>query len=194
VNYLSDEQRRQTGWSGVRKCGIMLKRALGLRNRSMRVLGILATGALFAFASGAFADSAVTQGSRAAGLKACVAPTDDMRRNHMEYLKHQRDRTVHQGVRRSKFGLSACVDCHAAVESAKAVPINAEGQFCQKCHSFTAVSIDCFQCHRRIPSQALAPLTGSLPGAHEGLRMVMEFPAPESASGLRQSTPMAQED
>ncbi len=193
MNYLSDEQRRQTGWIGVQKCEVVLKRALGSINRSVRVMGILAAGTLFAFASGAFADSAVTQGSRAAGLDACVAPTDDMRRNHMEYLKHQRDRTVHQGVRGSKFGLSGCVDCHAAVESARAVPINAEGQFCQKCHGFASVSIDCFQCHRRIPSQA-ASLTGSLPAAHQGPRMVMEVPAPEDVSGLRRLMPMAQED
>ncbi len=162
-------------------------------NRSMRVMGILAAVALFAVASGAFADSAVTEGSRAAGLDACVAPTDDMRRNHMEYLKHQRDRTVHQGVRRSKFGLSACVDCHAAVESTRAVPVNAEGQFCQKCHSFASVSIDCFQCHRRIPSQATS-LTGSLPEAHRGPRMVMEVPAPEDVNRLRRLAPKAQED
>ena len=66
---------------------------------------MLPAGALCVFASGAVADSAVVQGSRAAGLEACVAPTDDMRRNHMEYIKHQRVRTVHQGVRGSKFSL-----------------------------------------------------------------------------------------
>ncbi len=163
-------------------------------NRAMRVMGILAAGALVAFASGAFGDSAVTQGSRAAGLTACVAPTDDMRRNHMEYLKHQRDRTVHQGVRGSKFSLSGCVDCHAAVQGAEAVPINAEDQFCKGCHDFASVSIDCFHCHRGIPSEVVHPLTGALPVTQEGLRMVMEVPAPETGSGLPQSMPTAQED
>jgi hypothetical protein len=28
VNYLSDEQRSQTGWIGVQKCEVILKRAL----------------------------------------------------------------------------------------------------------------------------------------------------------------------
>ena len=29
----------------------------------------------------------------------CVEPTDVMRRDHMKFLKHQRDLTVHEGVR-----------------------------------------------------------------------------------------------
>ena len=163
-------------------------------NRRMRVMWISAAFALVAIAPGAFGDSAVTAGSRAAGLTACVAPTDDMRRNHMDYLKHQRDRTVHQGVRRSKFSLSGCVDCHAAVHGTEAVPINAEGQFCQGCHDFAAVSIDCFQCHRGIPSETLVPLTGIPSATHDGLRTVMGVPAPANVSGLPQSMPMAQED
>ncbi len=169
--YLSDEHRRQSGW-----------------------IGVLAAAALCVLASGAFGDSAVTQGSRAAGLSACVAPTDDMRRNHMNYIKHQRVRTVHEGVRGSKFSLVGCVDCHAAVEGGKALPINSEGQFCQGCHSFTSVSIDCFQCHRGIPSQTMVPLSGALPEARGGPRMAMEASAPENAGGLRRLTPMAQED
>ena len=169
--YLSDEHRRQSGW-----------------------IGVLAAAALCVLASGAFGDSAVTQGSRAAGLSACVAPTDDMRRNHMNYIKHQRVRTVHEGVRGSKFSLVGCVDCHAAVEGGKALPINSEGQFCQGCHSFTSVSIDCFQCHRGIPSQPMIPLSGALPEARGGPRMAMEIAAPEGQGALRRSMPMTQED
>ena len=162
-------------------------------NRSMRLIGVLAAGALCALATAAFGDSTVTVGSRAAGLSACVAPTDDMRRNHMNYIKHQRVRTVHEGVRGSKFSLVGCVDCHAAVEGGTAVPINSEGQFCQGCHDFASVSIDCFQCHRGIPSQA-APLTAVLPAARPGPRVAMEIAVPEDAGGLRRSVPTAQED
>ena len=171
MNYLSDEHRRQTGW-----------------------IGVLAAAALCVLASAAFGDSAVTQGSRAAGLSACVAPTDDMRRNHMNYIKHQRVRTVHEGVRGSKFSLVGCVDCHAAVDGGKALPINSEGQFCQGCHDFASVSIDCFQCHRGIPSQPMMPLTGARPEARGGPHMAMEIAAPEGEGGLRRSVPMAQED
>ena len=193
MNYLSDEQRRQTGRIGVRKRGVVLTRALSSIDRSMRLIGVLAAVALCILATAAFADSAVTEGSRAAGLSACVAPTDDMRRNHMNYIKHQRVRTVHEGVRGSKFSLVGCVDCHAAVEGGKPLAINSEGQFCRGCHDFTSVSIDCFQCHRGIPSQT-APLRGALPEARGEARMAVELAAPEGAGGLRRSMPMAQED
>ena len=165
-----------------------------LNNRSMRLIGVLAVGALCVLATAALGDSAVTEGSRAAGLSACVAPTDDMRRNHMNYIKHQRVRTVHEGVRGSKFSLVGCVDCHAAVEGGKALPVNAEGQFCQGCHDFAAVSIDCFQCHRGIPSQPLLPLSGVLPEARRGAPVAMEVAAPEGGGGLRRLMPMARED
>ncbi len=163
-------------------------------NRSMRLSAALAAGALCVLASAAFGDSAVTEGSRAAGLSACVAPTDDMRRNHMSYIKHQRVRTVHEGVRGSKFSLVGCVDCHAAVEGGEPVPINSEGQFCRGCHGFASVSIDCFQCHRGIPSQTMVPLSGALPGTRGGARMAMDIAAPQDTGGLRRSMPMAQED
>ena len=32
----------------------------------------------------------------------CVEPTDVMRRDHMEFILHQRDETVHEGIRTSK--------------------------------------------------------------------------------------------
>ncbi len=195
MNYLSDEQRGQTGWIGVQKRAVVLKRAFSSVNRSMRLIGALAAGALCALAATAvLGESAVTKGSRAAGLSACVAPTDDMRRNHMNYIKHQRVRTVHEGVRGSKFSLVGCVDCHAAVESGKPLPINSQGQFCKGCHDFASVSIDCFQCHRGIPSRAMVPLSGALPEVRAGARMAMEITAREDAGELRRSMSMAQED
>ena len=85
----------------------------------------------------------------------CVENTQDMRRNHFEYLLHQRNATLRQGVRGAKYSLEQCVSCHAAEgKDGKAVPVNAEGQFCQSCHSYAAVSIDCFECHATTPDKA----------------------------------------
>jgi predicted CXXCH cytochrome family protein len=90
--------------------------------------------------------------SKAAQSDQCVRPTAFMRRNHFEVIKHQRDVTVHQGVRNTEDGLAKCVDCHAERDSGgKAIPVNAEGQFCDGCHDYVAVNIDCFSCHTNVP-------------------------------------------
>ena len=76
--------------------------------------------------------------------EACVAPTGEMRRDHMKLLLHQRDRTLRQGVRETRFSLKSCVDCHASRETGSV--LGKEG-FCSSCHTYAAVSIDCFECH-----------------------------------------------
>ncbi len=43
----------------------------------------------------------------------CVRDTAFMRRYHMVMLKHQRDETVHEGVRGGDFSIMGCVNCHA---------------------------------------------------------------------------------
>lgn len=84
----------------------------------------------------------------------CVADTDLMRKNHMDMLNHQRDETVIDGVRGKPFSLVGCVDCHAQTTAAgEPVRIDAPGQFCESCHQYAAVSIDCFSCHAAIPAQ-----------------------------------------
>ena len=75
----------------------------------------------------------------------CVEPADVMRRNHMRFLEHQRDDTVHGGVRGAKYSLKACIDCHANAKTASVAA--AENNFCVSCHSYAAVRIDCFECH-----------------------------------------------
>jgi len=84
----------------------------------------------------------------------CVEPAADMRRNHMEYLKHQRDDTVHGGVRGAKYSLKACIECHAspATNSVTAAPTN----FCISCHTYAAVKVDCFECHATQPAKAMS--------------------------------------
>lgn len=74
----------------------------------------------------------------------CVAPTEEMRRNHMKMLFHQRDETVHEGIRTKRFSLKNCVDCHA---SRKTGSVLGEKGFCASCHAYAAVKIDCFECH-----------------------------------------------
>ena len=76
--------------------------------------------------------------------EACVAPTAEMRRNHMKMLFHQRDRTLRQGLREPRFSLKNCVDCHA---SQKTGSVLGKDGFCSSCHEYAAVSIDCFECH-----------------------------------------------
>ncbi len=75
----------------------------------------------------------------------CVEPAELMRRNHMVYLKHQRDDTVRGGVRGARHSLKACIDCHAGAATRS---VNqAADNFCVSCHSYAAVKIDCFECH-----------------------------------------------
>jgi len=81
----------------------------------------------------------------------CVDDTSFMRSNHMEKILHQRDDTMRKGVRGEAYSLKECISCH--------VPENAnvhygdkdnngnDKHFCSSCHSYAAVTIDCFQCH-----------------------------------------------
>lgn len=74
----------------------------------------------------------------------CVEPTEEMRRNHMEKILHQRDKTVHQGVRTKHHSLKNCIECHA--DSKTSSVLGKEG-FCESCHVYVSVKIDCFSCH-----------------------------------------------
>ena len=46
------------------------------------------------------------------------------------------------------------VNCHAQTAAdGTPVRIDAQGQFCESCHRFAAVKIDCFTCHAAVPEQ-----------------------------------------
>jgi predicted CXXCH cytochrome family protein len=80
-----------------------------------------------------------------------------MRANHMKLIIHQRDETVRKGIRGSKYELTNCVDCHASKENNSVLGSNRN--FCQGCHVYAAVKIDCFECHsskRKVAPTALA--------------------------------------
>lgn len=83
----------------------------------------------------------------------CVADTQVMRREHPEMLKHQRDRTVHEGIRTRQYSLSVCVECHA---STKTGSVLGEQGFCQSCHAYAGIAPDCFECHASRPRLAAA--------------------------------------
>ena len=83
----------------------------------------------------------------------CVEPTDVMRREHMEFIEHQRDETVHRGIRSTKHSLKNCINCHVVKgDDGKPVTIESEKHFCRTCHDYASVQIDCFQCHASKPS------------------------------------------
>lgn len=100
-----------------------------------------------------FSDLTVTEPDKHySDTSECVAPEDEMRRNHMEMLLHQRDDTMYEGIRTRQFSLEECVNCHVAKDTAgDYIPINDPQQFCSSCHTYASVNIDCFQCHATVP-------------------------------------------
>jgi predicted CXXCH cytochrome family protein len=95
---------------------------------------------------------AVPGSAKSDKLTQCVRPKSYMRRNHMELIKHQRDITVHQGIRATKDSLAGCIACHVKHDAAgEPIPVNAKGQFCSRCHEYLAVQPDCFGCHSTVP-------------------------------------------
>ncbi len=82
----------------------------------------------------------------------CVEPTEVMRKSHMNFILHQRDETMHFGIRTKKHSLKECISCHVQPdENGKYPDIHSRKHFCNSCHSYAAVSIDCFQCHATHP-------------------------------------------
>jgi predicted CXXCH cytochrome family protein len=94
----------------------------------------------------------------------CVADTDWMRRNHMAVLSHQRDDTVHDGIRTERFSLKGCIDCHAVkAADGRPVTVASEKHFCRTCHDYAAVRIDCFDCHASRPEPKAAATGKTVP-------------------------------
>ena len=95
----------------------------------------------------------------------CVEPVAEMRRDHMSMLLRQRDQTVHRGIRTSRHSLQNCIDCHA---SAKTNSVLGANGFCQSCHAYAGVRMDCFECHSPSPRAAAANRPDSQRGAAAG--------------------------
>ena len=141
-----------------------------LRNASAWLFSIMAVAGLFA---AAMMDSAHAEADKAAKKPArvaqpvviiekagkCVEDTDLMRRDHMKFILHQRDQTVHAGIRTEKHSLKNCVNCHA---SSKTNSVLGKEGFCESCLTYASVSIDCFSCHTSAPEKNAAIRTGAV--------------------------------
>jgi hypothetical protein len=79
----------------------------------------------------------------------CVSDTNDMRRNHMKMLKHQRDDTMRKGIRTTQHSLKNCIECHVNPKTNSVA--SSKDDFCMGCHTYAAVKLDCFECHSSKP-------------------------------------------
>ncbi|MCY4219566.1 MAG: Hdr-like menaquinol oxidoreductase cytochrome c subunit [Gammaproteobacteria bacterium] len=105
----------------------------------------------------------------------CIEPTEIMRKQHMQFLFHDRDLTMREGDRSIRHSLVDCVECHTQVnQQQKAIPINASGQFCAVCHEAVSVKIDCFSCHANIPDSSSGYSGFMNSGLPESARVLMK--------------------
>ena len=81
----------------------------------------------------------------------CVEETSYMRKNHMKLLMHQRDETVHKGIRTKEHSLQNCIACHASTKDNNVLGSNEH--FCEGCHTYVAVKLDCWECHTSKPKK-----------------------------------------
>jgi len=124
------------------------------------VLALAAVGAVPATAADGGASRVPMPAVAVSAPGQCVEETRFMRRNHLELLKHHRDRTVREGVRTTQHSLANCVACHAGRETGRVT--GSSDAFCEGCHRYAAVKLDCFECHtdRRaagLATNAVAP-------------------------------------
>lgn len=140
---------------------------------SLAVLGfaILAGGLVSPLGAGPANAGEVPRPNPAKAFKGteCVEPVDLMRRNHMSYLMHQRDETVREGIRGNKYSLNQCIDCHATTSpEVMGGKVRTLKPFCAECHTYAAVSIDCFECHTGAADPAINK-DSALPMGHPKL-------------------------
>ena len=102
----------------------------------------------------------------------CVVSVSDMRKNHMEYLLHQRDDTLRRGIRTKQYSLAECIECHVTEDAAGQVASYGDDKhFCSTCHNYVAVSIDCFQCHNDKPQGNTAMSLKDMPASHHSMAL-----------------------
>lgn len=82
---------------------------------------------------------------------ACIAAPDVMRREHPALLSHQRDRALRQGIRGEKVSLNGCIECHASPKNGSV--LGSSENFCQSCHQYVGIQLDCFECHQPAPTK-----------------------------------------
>ncbi len=117
----------------------------------------------------------------------CIQPEDEMRRNHMEYILHERDETMHEGIRNEPESLANCIDCHIEPDENGNVPrIDSKEHFCNACHEYASVQIDCFQCHADRPQKYIkrGGHSSSLPKIHQQLQQTLAASIAAEATGI----------
>jgi hypothetical protein len=86
----------------------------------------------------------------------CAISDDEseVRKNHMDYLLHKRDQTVHEGIRTKSHSFKECINCHVPkLEGENKLRHTDEKHFCSTCHVYAGVKLDCFQCHTDQPEE-----------------------------------------
>ena len=117
----------------------------------------------------------------------CIQPEDEMRRNHMNYILHERDETVHEGVRNEPGSLAACIDCHVEPnEKGEIAGIDSDEHFCNACHQYASVQIDCFQCHADRPQKFITRGTHSDASFKQALKQTLAATHNDSSEGVSQ--------
>ena len=114
------------------------------------LLALLPTGLLRAADDGSsgFGQIDIPDPQKPISADQCVEPVEVMRRDHMKFLDHQRDVTVIDGERDSKYSLVGCINCHnPASASGEVIRYPDPQHFCADCHAYASVKIDCFECH-----------------------------------------------
>ncbi len=146
------------------------------------LLGLLLGAAVPASAGGSLLPVIPEAQARVSETQGCVEPVDDMRKNHMEYILHQRDKTVHEGIRTQQHSLVECINCHVS-DAPDAPRVSSEEHFCNSCHTYAAVKVDCFQCHadRPVNTAQSQSLRGGMNTGGESLLLSADRqPAPVS--------------
>jgi hypothetical protein len=127
----------------LRQCAVLAYALAGL--------SLLLTSAIFETAQ---AETPLPMIREPSNADKCIHPEDEMRRNHMKYILHERDETMHEGIRNEPASLANCIDCHVEPdENGEIAGIESEEHFCNACHQYASVQIDCFQCHADRPQK-----------------------------------------
>lgn len=116
----------------------------------------------------------------------CVRPVQWMRRNHMKLLMQVRYQAVHEGIRNRRDSLPGCMSCHVSKLADGKYPSVTSGKFfCNACHEYVGVRIDCFSCHSNRPDsggETVAQAGGqSLLAAPAALHDSTMAPSPRAA-------------
>ncbi len=110
--------------------------------------------------------------------KQCVADTDDMRRNHMDYLKQHRIEVLREGIRTKQYSLKECLECHVPAKGTENTA--KRDHFCESCHLYVGVKLDCFECHAAQPEPLDDIATQFHPAATPAIKAVdrIDWPHP----------------